>query len=413
MKGIAETEKKKSDNNYGLGFDPIDVDPLISEHLYKLENEKIFKKTWLKVARVEEVSEIGGFKVKKLDFANTSAIIVRGKDNQIRAFHNICTHRGNKVIPEEGNETFGKAKANVMTCRFHGWVFDTDGSVRSVPKEEEFESFDKGCYGLKEINCDVWEGFVFINLDQNPSQTLREYLGGMADHFSGYKYGESTYAFTYRTVLNCNWKVALYAFTEGYHVETIHAGTLPGLAQTIVHKDFKLFGPHSTSAVYSKRREGAGIEPTPVTAKLGGMLKESPIHGPKLDELPKSINPEKSDDFQFEFPTIFPNLVKHVCAGFSYPGLSYFTHQFWPMGVGKTVWEGTNYFHKPKNAAEAVAIAHVNALHRNAWLEDTGTMEDTFEAASSGVLDRMPLMTEELMIRNTHAHWHQYVTESE
>jgi nitrite reductase/ring-hydroxylating ferredoxin subunit len=389
-----------------LGTGPIDVEPLISEELFELERERIFKRAWLKVGRIEELPEPGCYKVKRIEVARTSALIMRGRDGVIRAFHNVCTHRGNKVVQERGDETFGRARAHGLTCRFHAWTFNTDGSLRAVAKEDKFADLDKSRLGLVPIHCDVWEGFIFINLDDTPRWTLAEYLGGMGEHFAGFPYGAATYKFRYSAVLECNWKVSVYAFAEGYHVPTIHGNTLPSLAE-IVHSDFKLFGPHSTSALFVG---GLGeMEPTPVTGRLGGMLKGSQVHGQRLDDLPPAINPERRRDFHFEFPVFFPNFIMHVCGGSAYPGMVYFHHQFWPIAVGRTLWEGTNYFRPPGNAAERIAIAHTNALHRNAWLEDTGTMEDTYEALRSGVLRQMPLMDEEIMIRNTHKHWHDFM----
>jgi phenylpropionate dioxygenase-like ring-hydroxylating dioxygenase large terminal subunit len=389
-----------------LGTGPISVEPMISAEFFERERKLLFGRVWLKVARVEEIAEPGDWKVKRLDVARTSAILVRGRDGEIRAFHNICPHRGNKVIPETGNETFGRARANVLTCRFHGWVFGTEGNLRAVPLEEKFTGLDRACHGLKPIHCDVWEGFVFVCLADTPPQDLRTFLDGMAGHFAGYPYGEATYALRYSAVLKCNWKVALYAFTEGYHVPTIHAATLPSLA-TIQHTEFKLFGPHSTSTLYVPPVEGA--RPTPATAAFGSLLHASSRHAPRLDQLPLGINPTRRNDFQFEFPTFFPNLLIHLGAGNGYPAMSYFTHEFWPISVGETLWEGTNYFRPPETLAERVAIAHINALHRNAWLEDTSTMEDTYEALQSGVLSEMVLMDEELMIRNTDHHVRAYV----
>ncbi|MBL8646519.1 MAG: aromatic ring-hydroxylating dioxygenase subunit alpha, partial [Sphingosinicella sp.] len=209
-----------------LGVDPVSVDAIRDPAVYEIEREKIFRKTWLKVATSWELPANGDYKVKELPVADASVLIVRGKDGKIRAFHNVCTHRGNKVVPTSDFETFGRARAGVVSCRFHGWVFGTDGPLRSVPLEEHFGTLDKACLGLREIACDTWEGFVFINFA--PEQTLREYLGDFADLFGGYPYAESTTAFRYSTVLECNWKVALYAFSEGYHVPTIHAGSLPG-----------------------------------------------------------------------------------------------------------------------------------------------------------------------------------------
>ncbi len=389
-----------------LGTGPIDVAPLIDPELFELERDRVFKKTWLFVARAEEIPEAGDYKIRQLDVASTSIIIVRDKSGRINAFHNICTHRGNKVIQEDGAQTFGNCGNHLMTCRFHAWSFSTDGKLQGVPRQENFANLDKNCHSLKSVHCEEWQGFIFINLDKAPEQTLIEYLDGMVDQFSGYPYHESTLSYRYSTVLNCNWKVAMYAFSEGYHVPTIHAATLPSLAK-IEQIEFQCFGPHSTSALYVP--PVAGMEPTPATGNLGGRLHMSEQHKPRLDLLPEKMNPSRRSDFQFEFPVFFPNLVLHLCAGNGYPGMTYFHHQFWPLSVGQTLWEGTNYFKPPATPSERVAIAHINALHRNAWLEDTSTMEDTYAALCSGALEEMVLMDEEIMIRNTHKHWHRYM----
>jgi phenylpropionate dioxygenase-like ring-hydroxylating dioxygenase large terminal subunit len=377
-----------------LGVDPISVEPIRDPAVYELEREKLFKRTWLKVATDWEIPEKGDYKVKEMPVADTSVLIVRGKDGTVRAFHNVCTHRGNKVVPTTDFETFGKARANVLSCRFHGWVFSTDGPLRSVPMEEGFGKLDKACLGLREIACDVWEGFVFINLDPQPAQTLTEFLGDFGRLFAGYPYHEATQAFRYSTVLECNWKVALYAFSEGYHVPTIHAGSLPGF-RGVEHSEFKLIGPHASSTIF-----GLGMEAAQSTAQFAGVLHADAEHGPRPDLLPPGINPHRRPEFQFELPNIFPNFLIHLASGCGYPGIAFFTHQFWPIDHGRTLWEGINYFRPARNAAERVAQLHINALHRNAWLEDTGTMEDTFTGVCSGAIDEMLLMDQEFLIRH-------------
>lgn len=391
-----------------MGSEPLPVEPLISPEIFERERERVFKRVWLKVARDEELPKPGDFKIKRLDVLNTSALLMRGRDGRVRAYHNVCTHRGNKVQPETGNETFGHGRGNAVTCRFHGWVFATDGQLLNVPQQEKFPaSFDRDCYGLLPMACDVWEGFVFVHADPLPAQSLSEFLGGFGEHFASYPYGEATLSFRYSSVLNCNWKVALYAFTEGYHVPTIHSGTFPSLAK-LEHDDFRFFGPHRSSAIYVP--PVPGLQPTPVTAKMATILHGSPRHRPHPDRLPKAINPTRRPDFQFEFPVTFPNFGIHLGAGNGYPGMCYFTHQFWPISVDKTLWEGINYFRPPATPSERVAIAHINALHRNAWLEDTSTMENTHEALRSGVLASMVLMDEELMIRHADKVWHDYMS---
>lgn len=386
-----------------LGVEPISLETVSDPAVYELERERIFKRTWLKVATDWEIPNKGDYKVKDLSVLDTSVLIVRGKDGVVRAFHNVCTHRGNKVVPTSEFETFGNARANVLSCRFHGWVFGTDGALRSVPLEDHFGSLDKACLGLREIACETWEGFIFINLADPPEQTLEEFLGDFGKLFGGYPYHEATTAFRYSTVLECNWKVALYAFSEGYHVPTIHAGSLPGF-RGIEHSDFKLIGPHASSTIY-----GLGMEAAEATAKFAGALHADGEHGPRPDLLPPGINPSGRKDFQFELPNIFPNLLIHLASGCGYPGMAYFTHQFWPLSHGRTLWEGINYFRPARNAAERVAQLHVNALHRNAWLEDTATMEDTFAGICSGAISEMHLMDQEFLIRHAALTLNEYL----
>lgn len=377
-----------------LGVAPVSVEAIRDPAIYELEREKIFRKVWLKVAVTSEVAEVGDYKTKELPVVGSSIIIVRGKDGRIRAFHNVCTHRGNKVIPTSDAETRGHARGNVLTCRFHGWGFSTDGSLRAVPKKDLFGYLDTACLGLREIACETWESFVFVNFDPEPEQSLATYLGDFGKLFGGYPYGESTTAYHYSTVLDCNWKVALYAFSEGYHVPTIHAGSLPGFTG-IDHSDFKLLGPHASSSLY-----GGKMDVTESTAKFAAVLHRSERHGPHPEQIPGNINQSNRSDFQFELPNIFPNFLIHLASGCGYPGMSFFTHQFWPLSHGRTLWEGINYFRPAQNAAEAVAQLHINALHRNAWLEDTATMEDTFVGIMSGAIDDIQLMDEEFLIRH-------------
>jgi phenylpropionate dioxygenase-like ring-hydroxylating dioxygenase large terminal subunit len=391
---LAHIYKSKEQMRAELGVGPVSIDTIRDPAVYEQEKEKIFRKVWLKVALTNELPAIGDYKTKEMPVVDTSIIIVRGKDNRIRAFHNVCTHRGNKVIPTNESETFGHANRNVLTCRFHGWGFSTDGDLKAVPKMDYFGELDTSCLGLREVACDVWEGFVFVNFDPEPAQSLTEYLGDFGKLFAGYPYEQATTAFRYSTVLNCNWKVAHYAFSEGYHVPTIHAGTLPGF-MGVEHIEFKIMGPHASSAIYAGK-----MDVMPSTLAFASRLHGSPLHGPHPEAVPANINPTNRTDFQFELPNTFPNFLIHLAAGCGYPGMAYFTHQFWPLSHGQTLWEGINYFRPAQNAAEAVAQLHVNALHRNGWLEDTATMEDTFVGLKSGAIDNIQLMDEEFLIRH-------------
>ena len=167
-----------------IGRGPVSTEPCISRDFYVEEKDRVFKRAWLMVAREEELPKPGDWKVKRLACADTSVLLIRGKDGVVRGFHNICSHRGNKIVREAGDESFGGSKAAVVACHFHGWVYGADGALVQVPEEERFyECFDKAENGLVAIRTEVWEGFVCINLDPTGSQSLADYLGRLRRAF--------------------------------------------------------------------------------------------------------------------------------------------------------------------------------------------------------------------------------------
>lgn len=382
-----------------LGTGPISTEPYISPEWYEKEKDKIFRKVWLCVGRVNELPRSGDYKVKRIEAANTSAIIIRGKDGEIRAFHNMCAHRGNTVVTESGDESYGRSKAAVLTCRFHGWVYGADGSLKSVPSEKRFyDCFDKGHNGLAPIHVGIWEGFIFINVAETPEASLEEFLGDYAEHFRGFPFDELDFGFTYRTEVDCNWKVAHDAFAEAYHVDTIHAGSFPNVFSTGL-QNVKLMGPHRTCAVCLT----LDAKPTPVAGIANAIAGASLVSVREESMLPPLINPDKRPDFAFELSVLFPNTLLHVSEGI------WFTHQFWPLAHNRTLWEGRYYVKSPKTNAERWAIEHAMTLQRNAWLEDTATMEDTQRAMQSRAKSLQHLQDDEILIRHGAIIVDQYV----
>lgn len=374
-----------------LGTGPIPVEPCISPEFYEEERKKVFLKSWLKVGRIEEIAKPGDYKVKKLAFAKTSVILMRGKDGQISGFHNTCSHRGNKVIVETGEETFGRNKAAVVTCRFHGWVYDARGKIVQVPEENKFHAdFDKEKNGLTPVHTDVWEGFIFVNLDPSENVVpLAEFLGGMGTHLAGFPYEELGQCFSYHTYLDCNWKVAHDAFAEAYHVATIHAGSFPNVFSSGL-QNVELFGPHRTTAICLS----LNAEPTPVAKIANSLATGSLVAKRSTSMLPPTVNPDRREDFSFELSVLFPNLLLHISEGI------WFTHQFWPVAHNKTLWEGKYYVRSANTNSQRWALEHAQCLQRNAWLEDTATMEDTQTALESGAKTVMHLQDDEVLIRH-------------
>ena len=372
-----------------LGTDPVSTAPCISPEIYEQEIEKVFKRVWLCVGRVDEVPKPGDFKLKQLHFASTGVILIHGKDGEIRAFHNTCRHRGNTVIVPDGKpEMFGR-KA-VMTCRFHAWTYNHKGELIGVQEEKRFPPcFSKEENGLVPIDLDTWEGFIFINLADQPEKPLKQYLGAMGEHFSGFPYADLTHKFKYYTYLNCNWKVGMDAFAEAYHVNTIHAGSFPGTFSTGLQM-VNIYDDHRTTGICFNPPKNS----PPVATASQKRARGSLVNNLSDSMLPPTINAEQRDDFAFELSVFFPNWLLHVSEGI------WFTHQFWPMGIDQCLWEGTYVVAEPRTNSERWALEHGMVLQRNAWLEDTGTMEGTHFALKSGSLKQMFLHDEEILIRH-------------
>ena len=154
-----------------LGTGPISFRDSTSPEFYELEREAVFKRAWLNVARVEELPRVGSYLTKEIDAARTSVIVVKGKDQQIRAFYNICRHRGNKLVWNDFPNEEVKGTCRQFTCKYHGWRYDLKGDLTFVQQEGEFFDLDSAQYGLKPVQCDVWNGFIFINFDPEPRWT--------------------------------------------------------------------------------------------------------------------------------------------------------------------------------------------------------------------------------------------------
>jgi phenylpropionate dioxygenase-like ring-hydroxylating dioxygenase large terminal subunit len=187
-----------------------------------LEWEKLWPRVWCFAGVEQDLQNVGDYFT--YDLGRESFIVTRSAPGVIKAFYNVCPHRGNRLVYDNyGHIEVGKS----FYCNFHGWRFNVDGSVRTIKDHHLFRP-ETICdlRGLMEVRCEVWNSLVFINMDPR-AMPLEQYLDVIPEHLRNYDLGKMRVYSELRGVIDANWKLALEAFIEFYHADDTHPQVLP------------------------------------------------------------------------------------------------------------------------------------------------------------------------------------------
>ncbi|MGW1215004.1 aromatic ring-hydroxylating oxygenase subunit alpha [Streptomyces sp. NPDC002499] len=397
-----------------IGTEPVSYEDSISPAHYEVEREAIFKRTWLNVGRIEQLPKRGSYFTKELDAAGASVVVVRGMDDEVRAFHNVCRHRGNKLVwndfPRE--ETSGVCRQ--FTCKYHAWRYDLEGKLTFVQQEQEFFDLDKSRYGLKDVQTDVWEGFVFVNLDRDNTTPLREYLGEFAKGIEGYPFHKMTQAHRYRAEIGANWKLFIDAFAEFYHAPILHAGQYMADEARKIQKygyealHYDIDGPHSMVSSWG------GIAPPhdrKMVKPIEGALRsglfgpwEAPDIGLTTEQLPPAVNPTRDPRWGMDSFVFFPNFMLLIWR----PNWV-LTYHYWPTAYNTHIFEAACYFVPPENAFQRLQQELAVVSFKEYGLQDGNTLEATQSMLESRAVGEFPLNDQEVLLRHLHGTARQYV----
>jgi Rieske 2Fe-2S family protein len=183
---------------------------------YRREMECIWWKEWLCVARTSELPDPGCYRV--IQAGTQQVIITRTSQNELRAFHNTCRHRGS-LLSEQASGQFAGQR---IVCPYHAWTYSLEGDLLRTPRKIESADFKPECYSLYPVALDTWGGFVFINLDQRPPVSLHQSLGAEAHTLANWPLAELGLAHREMHTLECNWKIFWENFLECYHCPNVH-----------------------------------------------------------------------------------------------------------------------------------------------------------------------------------------------
>ncbi len=223
-----------------LGDADIPADRYVTQDFFNREMDKVWKRTWQWACREEHIPEAGDYYVYEV--GPFSVIVVRQRDQSVKAFLNTCLHRGTKL-----RACAGEGSAKDLRCPYHGWTWNLDGSLESVPCAWDFPHVDPKKFGLLEVASAQWGGFVFINLDTDP-QPFDKYAETLIDHFKGWDLSQRYVSLHMSKELHCNWKTAMEAFMESYHVYETHPQLMVATGDANVQYD--CYGDH-VSRFYS------------------------------------------------------------------------------------------------------------------------------------------------------------------
>lgn len=225
------------ESNIDYPTDPIPIEPYISEDFARLEREKMWPNVWLFAAREDELPEPGDTVVFEIN--EKSFLVIRQRDGSVRAFYNVCLHRGRKLRTKSGNGA-------QLRCGFHGFTWNNDGSLKEIPCAWDFKHLEGKDMSLPEVRVNVWQGFVMITENRDIPE-FTDWVGPVLDQYEAYDFRNRYTGMWVAKRVPANWKATAEAFMEAWHSVTTHPQLLPFLGDANTRYD--LYGDFFNRAI--------------------------------------------------------------------------------------------------------------------------------------------------------------------
>jgi len=344
-----------------------------SEAFLKLEIDGMFRDHWQIACHVSDVAEPGSYIA--FEAFGERALVMRGRDGVVRAFHNICRHRGSRVVAGDR----GRCR-NAIVCPFHGWVYNLDGTLRGAARPKSFPDLDREEFGLTQIETEIWMGFVFIRFREGPQPPVRELMAPFEREVAPYGIADMVPVSEIWTQSSpVNWKSVRDVDNEGYHVAMAHPALEDLYGPTYRDEPF-VDGVCRSYATY-ENREGRRWS---VRNYLG--------LAPDAEHLPQEQRKA------WIFYTLFPNSVIAMT-----PELTQFYQEF-PLSTGETLLRGGIYRYRDESREAAAARYLAMRIDRETMEEDVRLTVWSNESMSSPSFEGFLLSDLEYGVRTHHDH---------
>lgn len=340
----------------------IDVDPCIerastlASRFYiepswlEIERKNIFHATWQYAGRLEQLPEPGSYFTA--DIAGEPVVVLRDKTGQVRAFHNACRHRAGPVAS-------GSGCRSSLQCGYHGWTYGLDGKLIGTPEFDGVENFQKSDFGLIPLEVDIWEGSVFVRVSRSAKGSaenisLADYLGEIPAEVAPRGLGEMKLVERRDYHVNCNWKVYVDNYLEGYHVPIVH----PSLMRELDYNAYRTITRRYHSLQF------APIKPSKP--------------GDRTDR--RYTSPEQQTEAAYYW--IFPNLMLNV-----YPD-NFSVNLIVPIGHDRTLTIFEWYFADPESDFTKEQVEKTIPFSDEIQIEDINICEAVQRGLKSASYDR-------------------------
>lgn len=316
----------KAEPKPNLSLDMVPKERYTDPEFLKKEYESVFKKVWLLGCREDDIPDLGDHIVTEI--GSDSILIVRQKDGTIKAFYNVCLHRGNQLVHSCDNPVKG---AETFRCGYHDWQYRLDGRFFDIPDAETFQQGVPPCGGLAPVQCDTWGSFVWYSLDPD-AEPLLDYLGVIPKHLDPYHFERMVLMDCKTVEWDCNWKCSVDAFNESYHVQGTHPQLLYYLDDLDIQIDCyekhtryliafgvvspRVFSPAEIPPPLKVVLRSAGIDPASYEGSVydirDAVQKQKRTFGEEQGQDFSDLNDDQlTDDYNY---TIFPNVTMNVHA---------------------------------------------------------------------------------------------------